>query len=253
MIKIKSKEEIEKIKKASEIVAICLEEVGKLIRPGVTTKFLDSFAESLIRDFGAIPGFKGYQGYPATLCVSINNEVVHGIPSPAREIKPGDIVSIDVGVLKDEYYGDGAKTFAVGEVSPKIKKLLKTTEQALYNGIAQAKPGNKIGDIGFAIQKTVEKEGFSVVRDLVGHGIGRNLHEDPQVPNYGRKNTGAILKEGMTIAIEPMVNVGTFKVNVLSDNWTIVTADGLWSAHFEHTIAILKNGAKILTKLPKKE
>ena len=214
----------------------------------MTTAYLDHQAERFIHKHGAVPGFKGYMGYPATVCISINDEVVHGIPSPKRVIKEGDIVSIDAGVILKGFYGDAAITVPVGGVSPEARKLLQVTEESLYKGIEAAVVGNRVGDIGYAVQQWVEKHGFSVVRDYTGHGIGRKLHEPPQVPNYGERGKGALLRPGMTIAIEPMVNAGGFEVKTRNDGWTVVTADHSLSAHFEHTIAIMEDRTEILSR-----
>ncbi len=246
MIVLKTDEEKEKMKESNRIVALVLQEIESLIKPGVKTIELDKFAEDLIRKEGAVPGFKGYQGFPATLCVSINEEIVHGIPSE-RKLKDGDIVSIDVGTIKDGFYGDGAKTYAVGKVDEKGLKLMETTKKALMKGIEKAVPGNRISDISHSIQSYVESQGFSVVRQFVGHGIGRNLHEDPQIPNYGEPGRGPVIKKGMAIAIEPMVCEGNWKAEVLSDGWTAVCKDGSRAAHYEHTIFINAEGPEILT------
>ncbi len=246
MIEYKNKEEIELIRKSSLLVAKTLAEVARNLKPGVTTKYLDSIAEEFILDNNATPGFKGYNGFPATLCMSPNEVIVHGIPSN-RELKEGEIVSIDCGVLLNGFYGDSAYTFAVGEISDSLKRLLKTTYQSLLNGIEQAVEGKTLGDISAAIQQFAEKSGYSVVRELVGHGLGRQLHEPPEVPNYGRKGKGLKLKEGLVIAIEPMINMGKRFVVQESDGWTIRTADRKPSAHFEHTITIGKESADILS------
>ncbi len=248
MIIIKSKREIEQLKKSSAIVAEVFEKIKKAIEPGVQTKELDRIAEDIIRSKGGIPAFKGYRGFPATVCISINEEVVHGIPGQ-RRLKEGDIVSIDVGVNLNGYFGDGAITLPVGEVDEIGKRLIEVTEKALYIGIEKARPGNRLFDISNAIQTWVESNGFSVVRDFVGHGIGKDLHEEPQIPNFGPPNQGPRLEEGMVFALEPMVNEGTHMVKILSDGWTVVTADGKRSAHFEHTIAITDDGAEILSIL----
>jgi methionyl aminopeptidase len=248
MIILKSKQEIKLIEKACRIAAEALEMLAGLIRPGIKTKELEEYAEAFIKAKGAFPAFKGYRGFPASICVSINNQVVHGIPSQ-RVIEEGDIVSIDLGVLYEGYYGDAARTYAAGKIGELQRKLLEVAERALYIGIEKARAGNRIGDISAAIQSYVESNGFSVVRNFVGHGVGKFLHEEPQVPNFGKPGKGPRLKEGMTIAIEPMVNTGSPDVMVLDDGWTVVTADGGYSAHFEHTVAITKNGAEILTKL----
>jgi methionyl aminopeptidase len=248
MIILKSLPEIEKMRKSNAIVAAILEELRKKIRPGVKTIELDRLSEDLALKKGARPAFKGYRGYPYSLCTSVNSEVVHGMPSE-RELKEGDIVSLDFGILNDGYYGDAAVTVPVGEITSGARKLLKITEEALYRGIAEVKAGNRIGDISAAIQGHVEAAGYSVVRDLVGHGIGKSLHEDPQVPNYGSGGRGIELKPGMVFAIEPMVNEGTYRVEILRDGWTVVTADGKLSAHFEHSVAITENGPVILSRV----
>lgn len=248
MIILKSRPEIEKMRKSNAIVAAILEELSRKIRPGVKTIELDRLSEELALKKGARPAFKGYRGYPYSLCTSVNSEVVHGMPSE-RELKEGDIVSLDFGILNDGYYGDAAVTVPVGEITPGARKLLKITEEALYRGIAEIKAGNRIGDISSAIQGHVEAAGYSVVRDLVGHGIGKSLHEDPQVPNYGSGGRGIELKPGMVFAIEPMVNEGTYRVEILRDGWTVVTADGKLSAHFEHSVAITENGPVILSRI----
>jgi methionyl aminopeptidase len=248
MIIIKSSREIEQLKRSNAIVAEVFEKLKGMIHPGVTTKELDEVAEEYILLKGARPAFKGYRGFPATLCISINEEVVHGIPSQ-RQLKEGDIVSLDVGVNFVGYFGDAAITLPVGEIDPEAKRLLEVTEKALIIGIEKAKIGNRLFDISFAIQRWVESQGFSVVRDFVGHGIGRDLHEEPQVPNFGAPHQGPRLEKGMVFALEPMVNEGTYEVRVLSDGWTVVTADGKRSAHFEHTIAITDDGAEILSVL----
>ncbi|GAQ95812.1 methionyl aminopeptidase [Thermodesulfovibrio aggregans] len=249
MIILKSPEELKKIRKSCRIVATVLEELKIYIKEGLTTKQIEQFIENFIIKMGGIPAFKGYRGYPASACISINEQVVHGIPSEKVFIKEGDIVSVDVGVIYDSFYGDAAYTYSVGKISEEAEKLLKVTEEALYKGIAEAIPGNRVGDISNAIQSHVEANGFSVVRAFVGHGIGMSLHEDPQIPNFGSKGVGPKLKKGMTLAIEPMVNAGTHEVKILSDGWTAVTKDGSLSAHFEHTIAITEGEPEILTKL----
>ncbi len=248
MIIIKSPREIEQLKTSNTMVAEVFEKLKTMIAPGITTKELDEVAEEYILSKGAQPAFKGYRGFPATLCISINEEVVHGIPSQ-RRLKEGDIVSLDVGVNFVGYYGDAALTLPVGEVDPEAKKLLGVTEKALTIGIEKAKVGNRLFDISYAIQRWVESQGFSVVRDFVGHGIGKDLHEEPQVPNFGAPHQGPRLEKGMVFALEPMVNEGTHEVRVLPDGWTVVTADGKRSAHFEHTIAITDDGAEILSIL----
>lgn len=246
MINIRTPQEIAKIRKSSSLVARALRKVREAIRPGITTAELDRIAEETIRRGGGVPAFKGYRGFPASLCVSVNEEVVHGIPG-RRRLKEGDIVSLDLGVLMDGYYGDAAITVPVGEVSELAKRLLQVTEEALYRGIEKARAGNRLFDISHAIQRWVEAAGFSVVRDFVGHGIGRALHEEPQVPNFGPPNQGPRLDVGMVLAIEPMVNTGTWRVRVLENGWTVVTADGGLSAHFEHTVAITEGGPEILS------
>jgi len=248
MVILKSPEEIEGIRASNQIVAEVLERLRERVTPGVTTEELDIYAESMAKKRGAYPAFKGYMGYPSSLCTSVNAEVVHGIPS-GRVLEEGDIISMDFGTLYNEFYGDSAITVTVGKVSPVAEQLMETTREALYKGISEAKVGNRLGDISYAVQAHVENAGFSVVRDFVGHGIGRNLHEDPQIPNFGVKGRGIELKSGMVFAIEPMVNEGTYKVKVLKDGWTVVTLDGKLSAHFEHTIAITENGPVILSKV----
>ncbi|MDA8078589.1 MAG: type I methionyl aminopeptidase [Nitrospiraceae bacterium] len=247
MIVLKSPEEINKMARAGRIVAEILESLKGMIRMGVTTKELDDYADSRIKALGGIPAFKGYRGYPASICASINEQVVHGIPSQ-RRLKDGDIISIDLGVYFDGFYGDGAVTLPVGPIAKEDADLIRVTEEALYRGIDMAIEGNRLFDISGAIQRHVEDHGFSVVRLFVGHGIGRELHEEPQVPNYGTPGQGPRLKEGMTLAIEPMVNAGTPEVRILDDGWTAVTADSRKSAHFEHTVVITASGPEILTK-----
>jgi methionyl aminopeptidase len=248
MVIIKSPREIEQLKRSNTMVAEVFEKLRGMIVPGVTTMELDQVAEEYILLKGALPAFKGYRGFPATLCISINDEVVHGIPGQ-RRLAEGDIVSLDVGVNYIGYFGDAAITLPVGEVDPEAKRLLEVTKKALYIGIEKAKVGNRLFDISYAIQSWVESNGFSVVRDFVGHGIGKELHEEPQIPNFGTPNQGPRLEKGMVFALEPMVNEGTYEVRVLSDGWTVVTADGKRSAHFEHTIAITDDGAEILSTL----
>lgn len=247
MIILKSHEEIDRMEVACRIVVSVLEKIKDALAPGMTTKELDELAESFIISEKAVPAFKGYKGYPATLCTSLNDQVVHGIPGPTV-LKEGDIISIDVGVFHSGFYGDAALTLPVGKVSDKASKLLTATEEALYKGIEKAVTGNRLSDISSAVQKHVERDGFSVVRNFVGHGIGRELHEDPQIPNFGKPGKGPLLREGMTLAIEPMINAGTWKVDVMDDGWTAVTKDGSLSAHFEHTVAVTEKGPKILTK-----
>ena len=246
MVKIRTAEEIELIRENNLLVSKTLAEVAKSINPGVTTNQLDKIAEEFIRDNGAEPGFLGYQGYPKTLCTSVNSQVVHGIPSD-NPLKNGDVVSIDCGVKKNGYYGDTAYTFQIGEVSDSVKQLLATTKNSLFEGIKQAVHGKRIGDIGYAIQTYCEDAGYSVVRELVGHGLGENLHEAPEVPNYGRRGRGPKLQEGMVICIEPMINLGKKEIQQENDGWTIRTRDNEPSAHFELAIAIQKGEADILS------
>ncbi len=234
--------------KASEIVARAIEAIRSIITAGVTTKELEQVAEDIIRSRGGIPAFKGYRGYPASICASVNDEVVHGIPSVGRKLEEGDIISIDLGVIYKGYIGDAAVTIPVGKITDEIRRLLQVTEQSLYAGIEKARANNRLTDISNAIQRFVESNGYSVVRAFVGHGVGRALHEDPQIPNFGPPGKGPRLKPGMTIAIEPMVNEGTHEIFLLDDGWTAKTSDGKLSAHFEHTIVINKDGAEILTK-----
>jgi methionyl aminopeptidase len=248
MIILKSPGEIETLRESNRIVAEVLEGLRDLIKPGITTLDLDRYAEDMAQKKGAQPAFKGYMGYPASLCVSINAEVVHGIPS-ARVLEEGDIVSMDFGALYRGFYGDAAVTVPVGRVSKNAARLLKITNEALYKGIKEAKACNRLGDISAAVQDHVEDAGFSVVRDFVGHGIGRKLHEEPQIPNFGVRGRGIELRVGMVFAIEPMVNEGTYKVKVQKDGWTVVTTDDMLSAHFEHTVAITENGPDILSRL----
>lgn len=249
MVTLKSKQEIDYIQKAGEVAALVHRELEKYISKDITTKELDEIAESVILQHGCRPAFKGYRGFPSTLTVSINEEVVHGIPRKKRKIKEGDIVSIDVGVIFKDYYADMAITYPVGEIDDCKRRLLEITKQSLYEGINQAIEGNHLTDISHAIQKHVEINGFSIVRELVGHGIGKQLHEDPPVPNYGPPGMGILLKAGMVLAIEPMVNAGGYKVRVKKDQWTVITVDKSPSAHFEHTVAITTNGPVILTRL----
>lgn len=249
MITIKSPREVETMAAAGRIVAETLALVAREVRPGVSTEALDKIAEQFIRSHpGAKPSFKGLYDFPATLCTSINQEVVHGIPSPKRILKQGDLLSVDVGVWLDGLHADSAATFPVDGVTPEAEKLLRVTQKALAAGIAQARAGNHVGDIGYAVQQVAEGAGYSVVRELVGHGIGTSFHEEPQVPNYGKPKRGTRLAAGMTIAIEPMVNVGGADIRTLDDKWTVVTEDGSLSAHFEHTVAIQESGApRVLT------
>ena len=250
MIILKTPAEIEIMAEASRIVADVLEIIRRQVRPGISTEDLDSLAEKEIRARGAVPAFKGYRNYPKTLCASINEQVVHGIPSK-RKLKEGDIIGLDLGAIVGGFYGDSAVTVPVGRVSEKIHQLVRVTEEALYLGIEQAVVGNRLTDISHAVQRHIESFGYSVVTEFVGHGVGRQLHEEPQVPNYGRPGQGPRLQSGMVLAIEPMVNMGGSAVRVLDDRWTAVTADGSLSAHFEHTIAIQPNGpARVLSRRP---
>ncbi len=245
----KSAAEIERMRQSGRIVRQVLDHVRSMVAPGVTTMDLERAAEKKIAELGAKPAFKGYYDYPCVLCTSVNEEIVHGIPSEKRALKDGDIVSIDCGVVLDGYYGDAAITVPVSEaVKPELRKLLTVTEESLYRGIDQALIGNSVGDVGAAVQEHVEANGFSVVREFVGHGIGTRLHEEPQVPNFGARGHGAKLREGMVLAIEPMVNYGKPETKVLGDKWTAVTVDGSFSAHFEHCVAVTKKGPVILTR-----
>ncbi len=247
MIRTYTPDEIAQIRESAQIVGRCLLMLAGEVRPGVTTLDLDRLAEEFIRDSGGEPAFKGYRGYPASICASVNEEVVHGIPSAKRSLREGDIISIDIGVRRKGWYGDAARTVPVGEISAQAARLLETTERALAAGVDRAREGRRLSDISAAIEKEVKGNGFNVVRALVGHGIGRELHEEPQVPNYGRPGEGARLEEGMALAIEPMVNVGVADVVTLADQWTVVTADRKLSAHFEHTVAIGPNGPEVLS------
>jgi methionyl aminopeptidase len=248
VIEIKTQQEIMKIKRSCEIVAELLREIELLIKPGMTTMELDKFAEEFIRKRKAIPAFKGYRNYPASICASINEVIVHGIPNK-RKLCEGDIVGIDVGVLLDGYYGDGAATFPVGKVKDEHLALINVTRESLYVGIEKARENNKIGDISHAIQEYVESKGYNVIRDFVGHGVGIRLHEEPTIPNYGEAGTGPRIKAGMVFAIEPMVCIGSYEVEILEDQWTARTKDGSYAAHFEHTIAVTNGEPLILTKL----
>ena len=247
MIVLKTGRELKIMKEACSISAGALEVAGKAVEPGVTTAEIDRLAEEYIRRRGGEPNFKNYEGYPATACISINNEVIHGIPSEKRKLRAGDIVSIDLGAKFDGYHGDNAATFACGDVSAEAKRLMDTTRESLYEGIRAACAGGRIGDIGHAVQSYVEARGYSVVRQFVGHGVGTHLHEAPEVPNFGIPGRGIRLMPGMTIAIEPMVNAGGYDVKVQPDGWTVLTKDGSLSAHFEHTIVITADGPKIMT------
>jgi methionyl aminopeptidase len=242
----KTEEEIDLIRESSLLVGKTLAEVARAIKPGVSTLQLDKIAEICIRDHGAEPGFLGYNGFPNSLCTSVNAQVVHGIPNDIP-LQEGDIVSVDCGVKMNGFYGDSAYTFAVGEISPEVKQLLKVTKESLQLGVEQAIAGNRIGDIGFAIQEHAEKHGYGVVRELVGHGLGRNLHEAPEVPNYGKRGSGIRLREGLVLAIEPMINLGQRNVKQLKDGWTIITADKLPSAHFEHDVVVRNGKAEVLS------
>lgn len=247
MVYLRDRNEIEAIRESAMLVAKTLEMLGGHVRPGVSTAELDRLAEDFIRSQGARPAFKGYRGFPATICPSINDEVVHAIPGE-RRLKDGDVISIDVGVEKNGYFGDAARTFTVGEPTPEIRRLLDVTREALEKGIEQARAGKRVGDISHAIQSHVEKNGFSVVRELVGHGIGRAMHEEPNVPNYGPPDRGPRLMAGQVIAIEPMVNIGGPEVVTQPDGWTVVTKDGSLSAHFEHTVVVGEQGPEILSR-----
>ncbi len=248
MITIKSRQELERMRHAGRIVAQVLAGLGKRARPGVTTASLDAWAERFIRRQGGVPSFKGYRGYPASVCISVDAEIVHGIPGP-RRLREGQIVSLDVGVIYEGYQGDAAVTIGIGEISPVAADLLRTTEEALTAGIAAARAGYRLGDVSHAIQVAAESKGYSVIREYVGHGIGKQMHEDPQIPNFGDPGHGPLLRPGMTLALEPMLTVGDYRTRVLEDMWTVVTADNSLSAHFEHTIAITNGEAEILTRL----
>ncbi|MBO5447746.1 MAG: type I methionyl aminopeptidase [Ruminococcus sp.] len=247
MICIKSNKEIEKMRKAGKITAGALLAAGEAVKPGITTHELDKIIHRYYTSHGAKPGFLGYGGFPGAACISVNDEVIHGIPGP-RKLMEGDIVSVDTGAYIDGYYGDSTMTFAVGKISPEAEALMKSTEESLYLAIDMIKPGVRLGDIGAAIQKYNEDNGYSVVRQFVGHGVGRDLHEDPEVPNFGKTGHGIRLQPGMVIAIEPMINAGTEDVMTMSNHWTVKTKDGKLSAHFEHTIAVTQDGCVILTK-----
>lgn len=247
MIICKSPAEIEKMRKSGQVVRQVLLETSEKVRPGVTTLELERFVEKRLAQLGAKPASKGYRGYPWCLCTSVNDEIVHGMPSN-RKLEEGDIIGLDLGVIVDGYYGDSALTAPVGKISESAQKLLRVTEESLELGIQKARVGNRVGDVSAAVQEYVEKNGFSIVRDMVGHGIGREYHEEPQVPNFGQPGHGPALKEGMVFTIEPMVNSGGYQMRILDDNWTAVTADGSNSAHFEHTIAVTRNGPDVLTR-----
>ncbi len=248
-IAVKTRAELESMRAAGVLAAEALREVVRAVRPGATGTALDRIAETYIRDHGGVPAFKGYRGFPASICFSINDEVVHGIPGP-RALRAGEIVSIDLGTLLHGFHGDTTATVPVGPIDPPVQRLLVVTREALYRGIACVRPGGQLGDVGAAIQAHVEAAGFSVVRDYAGHGVGRFLHEDPQVPNFGRPGTGVVLREGMTFAIEPMVNMGSHEVTTDPDGWTVRTQDGQPSAQFEHTVAVTADGVLVLTAIP---
>ena len=249
----KSPAEIEAMKEAGRLSAAVLREIGARCKPGVTTLELDEFAEDYIRSHGGIPTFKGYGGYPGTICASINEQIVHGIPSSNVKLKPGDIISIDTGATVDGWAGDNAWTYAVGSVSPDVKRLLEVTEKSMWAGISAARAGNRLGDIGHAVSSVARKAGFGVVRDYTGHGIGRDMHEDPLVPNYGLKHTGVKLEVGMVLAIEPMITMGTHKTRIMNDGWLVVTQDGKPSAHFEKTVAITQDGPVLVSTEPDRD
>jgi methionyl aminopeptidase len=246
-IRIKSPQEVDILRKAGKILALIIKELQSSLTAGMTTKDIDAKAFALMQQYGVKPAFKGYRGFPASACISVNEAVVHGIPGQ-RIVRNGDLVSIDVGIIHEDYYSDTAVTVGVGPISPVNQKLLEVTETALFKGIEQARAGGHLSDISHAVQNYVELHGFSVVRDFVGHGIGKQLHEDPEIPNYGQPRQGPVLKEGMVLAIEPMVNAGGHRTKILSDGWTVVTEDGKPSAHFEHCIVVTSNGAEILTR-----
>jgi methionyl aminopeptidase len=247
MILLKSPREVKAMRRPGEIVAGAHARIREVLRPGITTAELDRVVERYIREAGGKPAFKGYRGFPAAACISVNEQVVHGIPG-GRALQEGDIVGVDIGVQAGGFYADAAQTLPVGEPSEEAARLLKVTREALYEGIARVQPGNRVGDVSHAVQARVEADGFSVVRSLVGHGIGRSMHEDPQVPNFGAPGEGPVLQPGMALAIEPMVNAGRHEVEVLEDEWTVVTRDGSLSAHFEHTVAVTERGPVILTE-----
>ena len=249
VIELKSSSELNALRKAGRFAAQVLKAVGDNIRPGVSTKFLDDIAVKEISSLNLKPGFLGYRGFPAATCISINNELVHGIPNEKRILKEGDIVSIDLGLISEGFYGDIARTYAVGKITSEVQRLLDVTSKALDKAIEQVKEGKRIGDLAWAVQSFVESQGYSVVRDYVGHGIGRMLHEEPSVPNFGKPGTGPRFSKGIVIAIEPMVNMGSYKVRTLKDGWTVVTEDGKLCAHFEHMVALTEKGAEVLTSL----
>ncbi|MBI4589821.1 MAG: type I methionyl aminopeptidase [Candidatus Rokubacteria bacterium] len=249
MIILKSPREIALMRAGGRILAEVMERLRVLVKPGISTAEIDREVEAFIESRNAKPAFKGYRGFPATVCTSINEEVVHGIPSPQRRLKEGDIIGLDLGCVVDGYYADCAFTVPVGEVSPRVQQLLDVTHESLARAVEQCRPGRRLGDISHAVQQHVERHGFSVVRAFVGHGIGRELHEDPQIPNFGDPGRGPVLKPGMVLAIEPMVTMGGWEVRILADRWTAVTEDGSLAAHFEHTVAITENGPDVLTRL----
>ena len=249
MIILKSPREIALMRAAGHILAEAMQRLHALVKPGISTAEIDREVEDFILNRGAKPAFKGYRGFPATVCTSINEEVVHGIPSPQRRLKEGDIIGLDLGCVVDGYHADCALTLAVGEVPPRVQELLDVTRESLDRAVDQCRPGRRLGDISHAVQEHVERHGFSVVRQFVGHGIGRELHEDPQVPNFGEPGRGLVLKPGMVLAVEPMVTMGSWEVRILPDRWTAVTEDGSWAAHFEHTVAISENGPDVLTRV----
>jgi methionyl aminopeptidase len=249
MIVIKTPQEIAVMRRACQVAALALADVARAVRPGITTRELDRLAEDRIRELGGVPSFLGYRGFPASLCVSVNDEVVHGIPG-RRRLREGEIVSLDLGAIVEGFHGDLATTLPVGRVPEDLRRLLQVAEEALEEGIRAVRPGGRLGDVGAAIQRHAERHGYSVVRDFAGHGVGRRLHEEPQVPNFGRPGNGVVLRPGMTLAIEPMVNAGTHEVTVDPDGWTVRTRDHKPSAHFEHTVAVSEAGADVLTRLP---
>ena len=252
-VTIKSKHEIQLMREAGKRLEDVHNQLAEIIKPGISTYEIDQFGEKAIRAYGCIPNFLNYNGYPASICVSVNDEVVHGIPSKKRILQEGDIVSLDAGLIYEGHHSDAARTYGVGEISEEAKKLIQVTKESFFKGICLAKPGNHLFDISEAIQEHVERNGFSIVRDLVGHGIGTHLHEDPQIPNFKERRRGMKLRPGMTLAIEPMVNAGTFEVEWLDDDWTVVTADGSLAAHYENTIAITEEGYEILTLSDKED
>lgn len=248
-VSIKSAREIELMREAGRILSITHEELGKALKPGMSTLDIDSLGEQIIRSYGCIPSFKNYNGYPASICVSVNEEVVHGIPNKERVIREGDIVSLDAGVIYQGYHSDSARTHGIGEISPEAKKLIEVTQQSFFEGIKYAKAGNHLNDVSSAIQSYVERFGYGVVRDLVGHGIGKHLHEEPEIPNFAARRRGIKLRAGMTLAIEPMINAGRYDVVWMDDDWTVVTEDGSLSAHYENTILITEDGPEILSMI----